>query len=220
MRIQKLTTLILLTLFLSGCSAFNKGKVSQDMLPWKEPGQIIYQDNFSDDTTGWEEVSKVYELKGYSTSGYMISINQPGSRTISTTGLSFSNTLTDVSVQKITGSKESQFGLICRYQDKFNYYAFVISADGYAGIVRTIDGRGELLGSDQLLRVEGINLDDGINTMTAACVDENLRLVVNDETILRAKDTTFINGDVGLFLETFEAGNSTVVFSDLIIVKP
>lgn len=190
------------------------------MLPWREPGQIIYQDDFSDNTSGWEEVSNVYELKGYSTSGYMISINQPDSRTISTTGLSFSNTLTDVNVQKITGSRTSQFGLVCRFQDKYNYYSFIISSDGYAAIVRYVDGQGKLLGSEQMIRAEGINLDDGSNSVSAACVDHNLRLVVNNDTIVRAKDDTFKNGDIGFFVETFEVGSSTVVFSDLIIVKP
>jgi hypothetical protein len=125
-----------------------------------------------------------------------------------------------VNVQKITGSRTSQFGLVCRFQDKYNYYSFVISADGYAGIVRYVDGQGKLLGSEQMIRAEGINSDDGNNSVSAACVDNNLRLVVNNETIIRVKDDTFINGDIGFFLETFEVGNSTVVFSDLIIVKP
>ena len=220
MRFRKHFFLLVSVLALSGCSAFNNGKVSQDMLPWREPGQIIYQDDFSDNTSGWEEVSNVYELKGYSTSGYMISINQPDSRTISTTGLSFSNTLTDVNVQKITGSRTSQFGLVCRFQDKYNYYSFVISSDGYAAIVRYVDGQGKLLGSEQMIRAEGINLDDGSNSVSAACVDNNLRLVVNNDTIVRAKDDTFKNGDIGFFVETFDVGSSTVVFSDLIIVKP
>ncbi len=122
--------------------------------------------------------------------------------------------------KKITGARDSQFGLICRYQDKFNFYAFVISSDGYAGIVRLLDGKIELLGSDQYIRVEGISTDDGVNNITASCIGENLRLIVNNETIVSAQDSSFTNGQNGFLVETFEEKNATVVFNKLIILKP
>jgi len=212
--------LLVLVLCLSACSSFNKGKISQDVLPWNESGNILYQDDFSDEKTGWEVVNNAYELKGYSSNGYMISIKPANSRSVSTTGLSFSDSITDVEVQKITGARDSQFGLICRYQDKFNFYAFVISSDGYAGIVRLLDGEIELLGSDQYIRVEGIATDDGVNNITASCVGENLRLIVNNETIVSAQDSNFINGQNGFLVETFEEKTATVVFNELIILKP
>ena len=108
--------LLFLALSLSACSSFNKGKISQDVLPWKQSGSILYQDDFSDETTGWEVINNAYELKGYSTDGYMISIKTANSRTISTTGMSFSDSINDVEVQKITGARDAQFGLVCRYQ--------------------------------------------------------------------------------------------------------
>ncbi len=217
---QLLLTILFVALTTSGCSAFNKGKISQDFLPGKESGQILFEDDFSDHSTGWEVVNNAYELKSYSTGGYMISINQPGSRAISTTNLSYTNTQTSVETQKITGARDTQFGVVCRYQDKFNFYSFVISADGYAGIVRIVDGVKELIGSDQFLRVEILNLDDGLNRMTAFCSDDNLILEVNGETILEVKDDTFESGDTGLFVETFEVASAAVVFNDFLIKKP
>ena len=215
-----LLTVLFVALRTSGSSAFNKGKISQDFLPGKESGQILFEDDFSDHSTGWEVVNNAYELKSYSTGGYMISINQPGSRAISTTNLSYTNTQTSVETQKITGARDTQFGVVCRYQDKFNFYSFVISADGYAGIVRIVDGVKELIGSDQFLRVEILNLDDGLNRMTAFCSDDNLILEVNGETILEVKDDTFESGDTGLFVETFEVASAAVVFNDFLIKKP
>ncbi len=217
---QLLLTILFLVLTTSGCSAFNKGKISQDLLPGKESGQILFEDDFSNHSSGWEVVNNAYELKGYSTGGYMISINQPGSRAISTTNLSYTNTETSVETQKITGVRDTQFGLVCRYQDKFNFYSFVISADGYAGIVRIVDGVKELIGSEQFLRVEALNSDDGQNRMIAICFDDNLALEVNGESILEVKDDTFSNGDIGLFVETFEVASAAVVFNDFIIKKP
>lgn len=66
MRSRKTTfiSLLLLILILSACSVFNDGKVSQDLLPWKESGETLYFDDFKDDTSGWEIVNNAYELKG------------------------------------------------------------------------------------------------------------------------------------------------------------
>ena len=96
----------------------------------------------------------------------------------------------------------------------------MISSDGYAGIVRLLNGDIELLGSNQYIRVEGILLDDGINNITASCVDDDLRLIVNGETIVSTQDTSFRNGPNGFLVETFEEKNATVVFKNLIILKP
>ena len=143
MRPRKTTfiSLLLLILILSACSVFNDGKVSQDLLPWKESGEILYFDDFKDDTSGWEIVNNAYELKGYSKSGYLVSVMRPDSRAISTTNLNFSDIEISVKEKKILGASDTQFGVVCRFQDKFNYYSFVISADGYAGILRFVDGK-------------------------------------------------------------------------------
>jgi uncharacterized protein YceK len=53
-------------LILNGCSSIQKLQISQDKLPWKSSGDVLLQDDFSDDTTGWEIINNVYELKGYS----------------------------------------------------------------------------------------------------------------------------------------------------------
>lgn len=55
---------------LSSCSALKKIQISQDKLPWKSSGDVLVQDDFSDERTGWEIVNNVYELKGYSEEGY------------------------------------------------------------------------------------------------------------------------------------------------------
>ncbi|NLE83327.1 MAG: hypothetical protein GX603_02305 [Chloroflexi bacterium] len=212
--------LVILILTLTGCNGFNKGKISQDLLPGKVSGEVLFEDDFSNYSSGWEVVNNAYELKGYSTGGYMISINQPDSRAISTTNLNFTNSEIAVDVQKITGARDSQFGIVCRFQDKFNFYAFVISADGYAGIVRIEDGVSETLGGNQLIRVENIKQDDGTNAMKAVCRDDQLELIVNSETIVSAADSVFASGDAGIFAETFDTGESAVIFNHFVITKP
>jgi len=217
---KSLIVALILCLLVSGCSAFHNGKISQDLLPGNESGQVLFEDDFTDPSSGWEVINNAYELKGYSSGGYMISVNQTDSRAVSTTNLNYSNVVISVETQKITGARDTQFGLVCRFQDKFNFYAFTVSADGYAGIVRVVDGIAELLGSDQFLRVEGIKMDDGINALLATCENDTLELVVNGETVISANDDTIHNGDAGLFVETFETADAAVVFNDFVIIKP
>lgn len=217
---KSLIVALMLCLLVSGCSAFHNGKISQDLLPGKESGQVLFEDDFTNPSSGWEVINNAYELKGYSSGGYMISVNQTGSRAVSTTNLNYSNVEISVETQKITGARDTQFGLVCRFQDKFNFYAFTVSADGYAGIVRVVDGVAELLGSDQFLRVEGIKMDDGINALVAKCENDTLELVVNGETVISANDDTINNGDAGLFVETFETADAAIVFNDFVIIKP
>lgn len=217
---KSLIVALILCLLVSGCSAFHNGKISQDLLPGKESGQVLFEDDFTDPSSGWEVINNAYELKGYSSGGYMISVNQTDSRAVSTTNLNYSNVEISVETQKITGARDTQFGLVCRFQDKFNFYAFTVSADGYAGIVRVVDGVAELLGSDQFLRVEGIKMDDGINALVAKCENDTLQLVVNGETVISANDDSINNGDAGLFVETFETADAAVVFNDFVIIKP
>lgn len=217
---KSLIVALILCLLVSGCSAFHNGKISQDLLPGKESGQVLFEDDFTDPSSGWEVINNAYELKGCSTGGYMISVNQTYSRAVSTTNLNYSNVVISVETQKITGARDTQFGLVCRFQDKFNFYAFTVSADGYAGIVRVVDGVAELLGSDQFLRVEGIKMDDGINALVAKCENDTLQLVVNGETVISANDDSINNGDAGLFVETFETADAAVVFNDFVIIKP
>lgn len=220
MRKLRYLVFAILLFSLSACSVFNHGKISQDVLPWKKSGDVLLADDFSNENSGWEIVNNVYELKGYSTNGYLISVNQENSRSLSTTGRSFNNSVSKVSLQKITGARDSQFGLICRYQDKLNFYSFVITADGYAGIVRFLEGEAALLGSDQFIRFEAVNQDDGVNSLTASCIENTLELKVNDKKVIFTEDTSFANGENGLMVETFETKGVTVVFNDLKIVKP
>lgn len=222
MRLRKTYPLFLLflILLLSGCSVFHDGKVSQDLLPWKKPGEVLFTDDFKNNNSGWETVNNAYELKSYSKSGYLISVTQPDSRAISTTNLNFSNIDLAVKAKKILGLQNTQLGLVCRYQDKYNFYSFVITTDGYAGILRFLDGQAELISGRKFIYTEVINQADAENIIEASCNFDEFTLSINGEQILTAKDQTFENGDAGLMVETFDEGNSAVLFNEFTITKP
>ena len=67
---------------------------------------------------------------------------------------------------------------------------------------------------------EVINQDDGVNMIVASCTGDQLSLTVNAEEIITVKDSNFINGELGIFLETIDEGNASATFNEFIVVKP
>ena len=212
--------LIIGLLILDGCSIITNIQFSQDKLPWKDNKDILLEDDFSNDTTGWEIVNNVYELKGYSSAGYLISINNQGGRSISTTGLQFTDSIIQVETRKLTGSSDSYIGIVCRYQDNQNYYRFFVTPDGYTGIVRVVKGESSTLPGGKMNYNHDVVQDDGINLLEVSCVGSQLKLMVNNKLAVSAEDDQLKQGDVGLFAETGQDGPGSFIFNKFLVTKP
>lgn len=207
---------VILLFTVTGCQV---NLVSVDKIPWQKEGQVLFQDDFKDDSSGWEITRSPYELKGYSDSGYLISVNTVDSRSWSRPKLKFTDVQVEVITQKIIGPDDTDFGLICRYQDKDNFYAFLISSDGYYAIMMVQDGIETFLGSETFEYSEAIYQSDGANKVQATCLDDTLTLSTNGSELLSVKDLTFQAGDVGIILETRTGGAATVIYNDFIVTK-
>jgi len=194
--------------------------MSQDKLPWNSSGEVLFEDNFDDDTSGWEVVNNAYELKGYSTEGYLVSINNSNGRSISTTGLKFTDSEIQVNLHKLTGSYDSYAGIVCRYLDNQNYYRFIVTPDGYAGIVKVVNGESSTLPGGKMTYNHDVMQDDGENLLEVSCVGSELRLSVNGKLAVVAEDDQLTQGDVGIFTETGQSGASSFVFNDFLVTKP
>lgn len=212
--------ILFLSIVLSACAYFHDGKISQDKLPWNQSGTTLLTENFSNAKSNWEEVNNVYELKLYSPQGYFVSVNPPDGRTVSTSGKVFSDAKFSVDIQKITGPNDTSFGLICRYLDKQNYYAFSISSDGYAGIIKVENGKSSMISGDQYIHSDLIKSEDSVNSLIAACVGDTLSLNVNGTDLITVKDESFTIGELGLFLETSSDGGASALFNKYLVVKP
>lgn len=205
---------------ITGCSAIQKIQFSQDKLPWNASGDILLEDDFSDDTTGWEIVNNVYELKGYSSEGYLISINNQGGRSISTTGLQFVDVEIQVETRKLTGSNDTYLGVICRYQDSQNYYRFFVTPDGYAGIVKVVNGESSTLPRGKMSYNHDVQQNDATNLLEVSCVGNKLELRVNNKLAVSAEDDQLQKGDTGIFAETGQNGSGSFIFNNFIVTKP
>jgi hypothetical protein len=108
------------------------------------------------------------------------------------------------------------FGVICRYQDAYNYYFLVISQDGYYGIGKMKAGQAALLIGEQLLPTEVIQRE-GKNLIDAECSGSMIRLTVNGAQLGLVQDAEWQSGGVGLLAASGPNGPQLVEFDRLLV---
>ena len=192
--------------------------------PPAPPVTTIFQDDFSSPASGWpQQQFPSGSSIGYVNGIYRIIIGGPES------GASASNprlnNLTDTSVEvdatKIAGEEDTHlFGVVCRYQDRDNFYALVISNLGAYGIVKVKGGRvagGGIVGDSASPVRRGNN---ATNRIRADCVGRTLALYVNGQKVLETQDADFTSGRVWLQVLSGEKSGVAVDFDNFVARKP
>jgi hypothetical protein len=184
------------------------------------PENILFQDDFSDTSSGWDRVNVSEGITDYVDGQYRIFVNTTGTDVWANPGLSFTDVIVEVDAAKMTGPDDNDFGLICRSQDVENFYQFIISSDGYYGIAKVVGGTQELIGETDLLPDDAIKQGNVTNRIQAKCIGSKLTLSVNGTQVASFDDTAFTSGDVGLFAGTFSEAGTDVHFDNFVVMKP
>lgn len=186
-------------------------------------GNILYQDNFRDSNSGWDQTTNTDGTTDYQNGGYRINVITPN---VSLWANPSKNFQSDVSIEvdaaKTAGPDDNAFGVICRYQDTKNYYKFYITSDGYAGISKEENGNSTVISSPdgKIQPVAGINQGVATNHIRADCVGSTLTLYANGTQIATATDTSFTGGDVGLIARTYDTVGTDILFTNFVVSKP
>ena len=199
--------------FLSSCAALPIPAVSP-----ANPGDVLYQEQFENNTTGWARISNDNGIMDYDGGGYRILVRQPRLNVWSTSEKDFGDVRVEADVIKLHGPDENRMGLICRYQ-RGDYYFFVISNDGYYAIGKFIGGLTLLLGHSEMQASEAIQAGN-MNHMRADCIGDRLTFYINFTEVASAKDTDFPRGDVGLVAGSFTDSGVDVLFDNFVVLQP
>ena len=81
-----------------------------------KPGDVLYQEEFEDNTTGWQRVSNDNGIMDYDGGGYRILVRQPKLNFWSIAEKNFGDVRVEADVIKLNGPDENRMGLMCRYQ--------------------------------------------------------------------------------------------------------
>lgn len=196
---------------MSSCSAFS---------PTINPGEVIFQDDFTRSDSGWDRYSDSNYTADYRDGAYIIKVEGTNMTAWSLPNIDLENVLIRVEGLHIEGPIDNVYGVICRYVDPANFLFFMIASDGYAGIGKYAGGQKELLNHETLLPTDAIAPIDEVNLIQAACIDNNLTLWINGEIVAEATATEPTHGDVGLIVGTYDEGGVAIQFDNFSTLMP
>jgi len=184
------------------------------------PPDILFIDDFSDPSSGWDRVNEEEGITDYANGVYRIFVNTTNTDFWANPGLEFTDTVIEVDANKVGGPDDNDFGIICRYQDLSNFYFFIVSSDGFYGIAKVVDGEQELIGLENMEFSEDINQGNSSNKLRANCIGQNLALYINDQKMMEVTDAQFSSGDAGLMAGTFDVPGTDIHFDNFVVRKP
>ncbi len=182
--------------------------------------EILFSDDFSNPSSGWDRVSDSTAITDYDNGAYRIYVNESNYDVWANPGRSFTDVQVEVTATKVGGSDDNDFGLICRYRDVENYYFFIISSDGFYAIGLVENGAQQLIGTESMDFSEKINQGGTSNLIRADCVGDTLTLYANGSLLADVRDTRFTSGDVGLIAGTFDEPGTDIRFTNFVVRNP
>jgi hypothetical protein len=183
-------------------------------------GGLLFQDGFSDPTSGWDRVRSTEGMTDYENERYRIVVNSANADYWSNPGLYFEDVQIEVDALKSAGPDDNDFGVLCRYQNTENFYFLIISSDGYYGIGIVKNGHQKLLEPPQMYHTKAVIPGNSVNHIQAICQGSRLALFVNGEFIAETQDSSFSSGDIGLIVGSFDEPGVDVLFDNLSVKIP
>jgi hypothetical protein len=222
---QSLYLLPLLTILaftLSGCELISDLTVTTDLTDNTSPAAVLFEDDFSDQSSGWSHIADDTGYSLYTTDAqFGIYIEEADVFIYDTPGKSFPNDVV-IEVDASGLSELSEYGIICRFQRdtrKGNAYFGSITNDGYYAISKVIDDDIELIGMDDFMPSDLIRTWD-TNRIRFDCIGDTLTLWVNGEKLAEVQDSDFQGGDIGLIAGSIEEDGGGGMFDNLVVKNP
>lgn len=210
--------LLFSTILLGACTLIDRGPDAC------EGAGTLFQDDFSgEQECGWAEYSQGGAVVKIEEGSFRFSTSQPGQIWWSNPGKNFDDAIISVQARQVSGPNDNAYGVICRYQSPENFYLFLISGDGYYAIGKYQSGSDQIVylsGDGQYQYSDAINQGVATNQIRVSCQANELSLTVNGLPLETVNDPTFVTGDIGIGVSTFELGTAVVEFDDILVLAP
>ncbi len=176
---------------------------------------LLYFDDFSDASSGWEQVDEADYSAAYYEGAYRMVVK---SEMWDSWSIPNDNAYTDVSIEvdahKNSGPDDNDYGIICRYQDSDHFYYAIITSDGLYGIVKVTAEDTTILGSDQFGSSDLIKPGFETNHIRFDCVGDKLTLYVNGQALDQVSDAEYSVGNAGLIAGTYKNPGVDILFDN------
>jgi hypothetical protein len=183
------------------------------------PPGVLLQDDFSSPcSTFLSFVLPDYSF-GYREGHYEISIDLEDQIIWGYTDQEFTDTIIDVDTLQVDPAPDSTTGIVCRWQDQFNFYTFEIRNDGTYQVLLVDDGIPTEL--QPWTESFAIRTGEGAeNHLQVSCVGDELTFTVNGTYLAGLVDDSIHRGDLGFTAGTFDTPGIRVTFDNLVVRAP
>jgi predicted nucleic acid-binding Zn ribbon protein len=184
--------------------------------PSTGPG-VLWQDDFSDASSGWETGQYEEGSVGYVDGYYSVSATSQGMWMWGVANRSFSDVEIEVDATQVLGptNNDNAYGVRCRVQANNDAYHLIISGDGFYSIEKSTGGSYEALlewtASDVILK------GNATNKLRAVCQGSRLALYCNGQLLGETTDSTWAQGDIALSAVSLEAEPTEIHFDNLVV---
>lgn len=183
-------------------------------------GEALFTDDFSQPYSGWRRASDGHGSANYVDGYYQVAVNTAKYQVWSSPNLVFTDAIIEVDAIKAVGNDDNLFGITCRMQSNQEFYAFLISADGYYGIYKHLDDKFQLLGQNAMSPSEAIQQGNQTNHLRVDCIGNTYSLFVNGVKVAETQDDQFTSGDVGLIAGALSDPGVDIHFDNFTVFKP
>ena len=189
--------------------------------PTPASGTVLVEDDFSVSPNGWGTMDNASGEINFGYGGIILKVDIPNAMVRTVNGFKAKDTTIDVDAVLMEGPANDNFGVICRYVDNDNFYAFVISHDGYYGLFKMVDGAIVTSNNESMLEYSDVIRKGGVvNHITATCQQDVLSLIVNDTLLVKVEDSSFDEGQIGLLASAYSEPGVRVLFDNLKVSQP
>jgi hypothetical protein len=212
--------LLLLCLFAGGLVFWLGSRESPTAVPTQsKPEQrvLLYEDDFSDEDSGWDVYAEEDTEAGYADGEYRIGVHKVDFMAwgYPESGPELIDFEVEVDARKVEGPQDDNFGLLVRYQsDTDDFYWFQISADGYYSV--DLRQGGEWITLVYWEATDAVEQGvDAANRLRVVCQGSQLSFFVNDTFLTEVVDDTLGYGSVGLAAGAYDEAGVVIHFDDL-----
>ena len=184
---------------------------------YQNSGDIIFEDDFSNTSSGWLNTADADGKRAYENGEYTIEITAPMYWYWSDQYFAYDALMAEADVRVVKSVGYADYGFICGLQDDQNFTALEISEDGYFTFWKQV-------GDDLITLIDWTYSEQltgaGSYHLAAQCSREKLLLAVDGVLLGEFQDPDFTPGSFGMIAGTYENGGFKVAFDNLIIMIP
>ena len=189
----------------------------QSNQPTEEPlaGDLLYSEDFSSSKSGWYTSWTGDFIASYKNGKYHLTEVPPNQwrSAFSPTSLNLSDFVLEIEATKEAGPDDNIFGVIVRAIDLRNYYAYILSSDGYYQVAKLQNNSWAYV--SDWAKSSAIKTGNATNLIKIVCNGDKQSFYVNGVKLTDYNDSSFAYGQLGLYTGTQSEGNVTIGFDNL-----